>query len=129
MTCNKGGRIFLFILAYRGEKVEKKKIFLIGDDDIFTWCMKVYPDKRGYQVETASTVAEEKEILKQIIPLYVCFDLKLPDSSGLKLLDLMRADYPDVPFLMASCLKKEDYEQESIKCGATLCIGSLHIMP
>ena len=105
--------------------MKMKKILLIDDDDTFTWCMKVYLDKRGYHAETASTVAEAKEILKQIIPLYVCSDLRLPDGSGLELLDIVRADYPDVPFLIASCLEKEDYEQEAIKRGATLYIDKM----
>lgn len=52
--------------------------------------MKKYLNKRGYQVETASTVAEAKEILKQIIPLHVCSDLQLPDDSGMELLDIVR---------------------------------------
>ena len=102
-----------------------KKILLIDDDDTFTWCMKVYLDKRGYHAETVSMVAEARDILKHIIPLYVCSDIKLPDGSGLELLDLMRADYPDIPFLIASCLEKKDYEQEAIKRGATLCIDKM----
>ena len=105
--------------------MEIKKILLIDDDDTFTFCMKKYLNKRGCQVETASTVAEAKEVLKQMIPLYVCSDLRLPDGSGLELLDIVRADYPDVPFLIASCLEKEEYEQEAIKRGAILCIDKM----
>lgn len=97
-----------------------RKILLIDDDETFVWCMKLFLAKRGHHAETASTVAEAKEILAQIIPLYVCSDLRLPDGSGMEILDFVHANHPDIPFLIASNLEKEDYELEAIKHGATL---------
>ena len=43
----------------------------------------------------------------------------------MELPDIVRADYLEIPFLIASCLEKEDYEQEAIKHGATLCINKM----
>lgn len=103
-----------------------KKILLIDDDDTYLWCMKSYLAKLGYHAETATTVAEAKELLKQIAPLFVCSDLRFPDGSGLEILDIVQADNPDIPFLIASCLEKEDYEQEAIKHGATLCMDKMN---
>ena len=103
-----------------------KKILLIDDDDTFLWCLKKYLAKRGHYAETASTVAEAKKILYQISPLYVCSDFRLPDGSALDLLDIVRANYPDVPFLIISCLMKEDYELEALNHGATLCIDKMN---
>ena len=58
-----------------------RKIFLVDDDTTYTWGLKIHLQRRGYAVETAATLAEAKEIIKQESPLLIYCDLDLPDLS------------------------------------------------
>lgn len=102
-----------------------RKILLVDDDSAYTWCLQKYLQNRGYRVKTANTLEEARIAIKEEIPLLICCDLDLPDGSGLELLDMVRAAYGTLPFILASCHEKEDYEKEAMHRGATLCVDKL----
>ena len=102
-----------------------RKILLVDDDSAYTWCLQKYLQNRGYRVKTVSTLEEARTAIKEEIPLLICCDLDLPDGSGLELLDMVRVAYGALPFILASCHEKEDYEKEAMHRGATLCVDKL----
>ena len=84
---------------------------------IYTWCLQKYLQNRGYRVKTANTLEEARIAIKEEIPLLICCDLDLPDGSGLELLDMVQAAYGTLPFILAPCHEKEDYEKEAMHRG------------
>ena len=102
-----------------------KKILLIDDSDTYTWCLQKYLQHRGYPVKTASTLKEARAAIQEEMPLVVCCDLDLPDGSGMDFLDEVRAADKELPFILASCHDREDYEQEAMRRGATLCMDKM----
>ena len=102
-----------------------KKILLIDDSDTYTWCLQKYLQHRGYPVKTVSALKEARAAIQEEIPLVVCCDLDLPDGSGMELLDEVRAADKELPFILASCHDKDDYEQEAERWGATLCMDKM----
>ena len=102
-----------------------KKILLIDDSDTYTWCLQKYLQHRGYSVKTACTLKEARAAIQEEIPLVVCCDLDLPDGSGMDFLDEVRAADKELPFILASCHDKDDYEQEAMRRGATLCMDKM----
>ena len=62
-----------------------RKILLVDNDITFIWGLKKYLQRRGYAVETAATLAEAREIIRQEPPLRICSDLCLPDGTALEL--------------------------------------------
>lgn len=102
-----------------------KKILLIDDSDTFTWCLQKYLQRRGYRVETAITLEEARDVVREEMPLLICCDLDLPDGSGMDFLDEVRAVDKDIPFIVASCHDKDDYEDEAMRRGATLCMDKM----
>lgn len=97
-----------------------KKILLIDDSDTYIWNLRKYLQRRGYPVKTASTLNEAQAAIQEEMPLMVCCDLDLPDGSGMDFLDEVRAADKELPFILASCHDKDDYEQEAI-AGARRC--------
>lgn len=83
-----------------------RKILLVDNDITFIWGLKKYLQRRSYAVETAATLAEAREMIKQEAPLLICSDLCLPDGSGLELLAEVRTCNKDTPFIIASCYEK-----------------------
>ena len=63
--------------------------------------------------------------IQEEMPLVVCCDLDLPDGSGMDFLDEVRAADKELPFILASCHDKDDYEQEAMRRGATLCMDKM----
>lgn len=102
-----------------------KKILLIDDSDTYTWCLQKYLQHRGYPVKTACTLKEARTAIQEEMPLVVCCDLDLPDGSGMDFLDEVRAADKELPFILASCHDKDDYEQEAMRRGATLCMDKM----
>lgn len=102
-----------------------RKILLVDNDITFIWGLKKYLQRRGYAVETAATLAEAREMIKQEAPLLICSDLCLPDGSGLELLAEVRTCNKDTPFIIASCYEKDDYEQEALQHGVTICMDKI----
>ena len=82
-----------------------RKILLVDNDITFIWGLKKYLQRRGYAVETAATLAEAREMIKQEAPLLICSDLCLPDGSGLELLAEVRTCNKDTPFIIATVYK------------------------
>ena len=102
-----------------------KKILLIDDSDTYTWCLQKYLQHRGYPVKTACTLKEVRAAIQEEMPLVVCCDLDLPDGSGMDFLDEVRAADKELPFILASCHDRDDYEQEAMRRGATLCMDKM----
>lgn len=102
-----------------------KKILLIDDSDTYTWCLQKYLQHRGYPVKTACTLKEARAAIQEEMPLVVCCDLDLPDGSGMDFLDEVRAADKELPFILASCHDKDDYEQEAMRRGATQCMDKM----
>lgn len=102
-----------------------KKILLIDDSDTFTWCLQKYLQRRGYRVETAVTLEEARAAVREELPLLICCDLDLPDGSGMDFLNEVRAADKNIPFILASCHDKDDYEDEAMRRGATLCMDKM----
>ena len=102
-----------------------KKILLIDDSDTYIWNLRKYLQRRGYSVKTASTLNEARAAIQEEMPLVVCCDLDLPDSSGMDFLDEVRAADKELPFILASCHDRDDYEQEAMRRGATLCMDKM----
>ena len=102
-----------------------KKILLIDDSDTYIWKLRKYLQRRGYPVKTASTLNEARAAVQEEMPLVVCCDLDLPDGSGVDFLDEVRTADKELPFILASCHDKDDYEQEAMRRGATLCMDKM----
>ena len=102
-----------------------KKILLIDDSDTYIWNLRKYLQRRGYPVKTAFTLNEARAAIQEEMPLVVCCDLDLPDGSGMDFLDEVRAADKELPFILASCHDKDDYEQEAMRRGATLCMDKM----
>ena len=101
-----------------------KKILLIDDSDTYIWSLRKYLQHRGYPVKTACTLNEARAAIQEEIPLVICCDLDLPDGSGMDFLDEVRCR-KRLPFILVSCHDKDDYEQEAMRRGATLCMDKM----
>jgi len=104
-----------------------RKILLVDDNSTIVGKLAKQLKRRGYEVQTAATVAEAREMLDRERLLFISSDLDLPDGTGLELLEKVRAMDAALPFLIVSCHSVNHYEAEAIQRGATLCLDKTKV--
>jgi len=71
-------------------------ILVVDDDQTVRETLADYFDALGYVVRTAATATAGRQAAAEHAPDVVLVDLRLPDASGLTLLEALRADDPEL---------------------------------
>lgn len=71
------------------------QILIIEDDSAIQLALKVFFEKKNYEVLLADTGAKGLDIARKNLPDIVLLDLRLPDIYGLELLRKIKADRPE----------------------------------
>lgn len=88
----------------------KKQVILVVDDEeeiraLFTRFL----GKKGYDVESAGTLAEGRKILEEVDPCLIFLDVNLPDGNGLEeLYELQKAHIAGKVIMMSAFVHQED---------------------
>lgn len=94
-------------------------ILIVEDDLTFSKMLKTWLERKGFKVETASSVSAAGKLLsKQQFDL-VLSDLRLPDEDGLFLLSWMRKKQIDSPVIIMTSYAEVQNAVEAMKQGAS----------
>ncbi|WP_163708138.1 sigma-54-dependent transcriptional regulator [Mangrovibacterium lignilyticum] len=94
------------------------KILIIDDDSFICEILKKHLKNHKYQVETAFSAQSALQIFKNKgIELVLC-DFRLPDSSGLEVLQKVRAMNPDIPVIIMTAYADVRMAVKLMKMGA-----------
>ena len=74
---------------------EDKSLLLVDDDEPFLRRLSRAMEKRGFETETAETVADGKAKASARPPAYAVVDLRLGDGNGLDVVETLREHRPD----------------------------------
>jgi two-component system response regulator RegA len=75
---------------------DDKSLLLLDDDEPFLRRLAKAMEKRGFEVETAGSVAAGRAIATARPPAYAVVDLRLEDGNGLDVVEVLREKRPDV---------------------------------
>lgn len=67
-------------------RLDEQKILLVEDEDVFARAVAKRLIRAGYQCDTTNSLAEARGYLKRFHPDLVLLDMRLPDGSGMDLL-------------------------------------------
>lgn len=89
-----------------------KKLLIVEDEELLCRVYSTTLIEHGYQVLTAHDGKTALELTKKEKPDLVVLDIKLPEMSGIKVLEEIRKIDPQVPIIMATAYDsfKTDYE-------------------
>ncbi len=76
------------------------RIFLVDDEEILSWCIAMELGALGFEVKSARTVQEGRDLLSSCSPDLVICDQGLPDGSGTELVKYFQDRAPQVPVIM-----------------------------
>lgn len=98
---------------------EDKSILLVDDDEMFLRRLAKAMEKRGFEPETAGSVAAGKAIATARPPAYAVVDLRLDDGNGLDVVETIRAKRPDSRIIVLTGYGAIATAVAAVKIGAT----------
>jgi len=98
---------------------EDKTLLLVDDDEPFLRRLAKAMEKRGFQVETAETVAAGKAIATARPAAYAVVDLRLGDGNGLDVVEVLRDRRPDSRIVVLTGYGAITTAVAAVKIGAT----------
>ena len=94
------------------------RILVVDDEPSLIDALQLILVDLGHRVESAKTVGEATALLKGSHYDLVFTDLRLPDASGIDLLDHIKSDVPDTQVIVMTAHGSLDITIEAIKHGA-----------
>lgn len=98
---------------------EDKSLLLVDDDVPFLKRLAKAMEKRGFEVETASSVAAGQAISTARPPAYAVVDLRLEDGNGLDVVEVIREKRPDSRVVVLTGYGAIATAVAAVKIGAT----------
>ncbi len=96
-----------------------KSLLLVDDDEAFLRRLAKAMEKRGFEVETAQSVAAGKAIATARPPAYAVVDLRLDDGNGLDVVEVLRERRPDSRVVVLTGYGAIATAVAAVKIGAT----------
>ena len=98
---------------------EDRSLLLVDDDEPFLRRLAKAMEKRGFEIETASSVAAGQAIATARPPAYAVVDLRLEDGSGLDIVEVLREKRPDSRIVVLTGYGAIATAVAAVKIGAT----------
>ena len=96
-----------------------KTLLLVDDDEPFLRRLAKAMEKRGFEIETAMTVAAGRAIATARPPAYAVVDLRLEDGNGLDVVEVLRERRPDSRVVVLTGYGAIATAVAAVKIGAT----------
>jgi DNA-binding NtrC family response regulator len=94
------------------------RILVVDDESSIANVIKLILSEAGYEVSTASTIAEATRTLRDLSVDMVITDLRLSDGSGIDLLTYIKTEIPNIEVILMTAYGSVDITVEAIKRGA-----------
>ncbi|QKF82525.1 response regulator [Halarcobacter ebronensis] len=79
-----------------------KKVLLIDDDELVSYALSRYLEKKDFEVETLSSGLKAIEKYKNFNPDIIITDIIMPDVEGLELITALRKIDTNIPIIAIS---------------------------
>lgn len=96
-----------------------RSLLLLDDDEPFLRRLAKAMERRGFEVQTAGTVAEGRAIASARAPAYAVCDLRLEDGNGLDVVETIRDRRPDSRIVVLTGYGAIATAVAAVKMGAT----------
>lgn len=98
--------------------VAMKNILVVEDEDSLRESLEMFLREKGYQVYTAGSGQAAMRQWRKYTPQVIILDIRLPDASGLELLQQITARDPDVKVIMMTAYHDMETTIEAMRHGA-----------
>ncbi|MDX5447439.1 MAG: sigma-54 dependent transcriptional regulator [Bacteroidota bacterium] len=106
------------LISARSMDPTKKKILVIDDDPTFSLMISTFLSKKGYETSVVGTGKKGLEAIFNDRWDLILVDYKLPDLSGLDILETIKKERPETPSVLITNYADIRTAVRSIKIGA-----------
>jgi len=107
------------MMAEMAEMGADRSLLLVDDDEPFLRRLAKAMEKRGFEVETADSVAAGSAIATARPPAYAVIDLRLEDGNGLDVVEVLREKREDARVVVLTGYGAIATAVAAVKIGAT----------
>lgn len=93
-------------------------MLIVDDEDTVCRLLQRTAEAAGYTTVTAANGQEALEKIAQYSVGIIILDIKMPGMSGIELLKIIIADYPDIGVVMATAVVDTQTAVETMRLGA-----------
>jgi DNA-binding NtrC family response regulator len=97
---------------------QQGRVLVVDDEASISGALEIILGERGHEVATAASVSEALALLKGRAFDLVFTDLRLPDATGIELLEQIKAETPETEVVLMTAHGSLDVTIEAIKRGA-----------
>lgn len=98
---------------------EDRSLLILDDDEPFLRRLAKAMEKRGFDVETAGSVAAGRAVSTARPPAYAVIDLRLEDGNGLDVVEVLRDKRPEARVVVLTGYGAIATAVAAVKIGAT----------
>ena len=98
--------------------MSRGRILIVDDERSIREFLSILLEQEGYSVRTAEDVASGRQRLDDEVPDLVMCDLKLPDGTGLEVLEEARRRQLECPFIIITAHTTPQHALEAHRAGA-----------
>ena len=98
---------------------DDRSLLLVDDDEVFLKRLARALERRGFQPETADSVAMGMAMVQTKAPAFAVVDLRLVDGNGLDVVEALRARRPDSRIVVLTGYGAIASAVAAVKIGAT----------
>ena len=99
--------------------MDNKKILIVDDDVTFALMLKTWLGKKGFEADTASSVAAAKKKIQESDFALTLTDMRLPDADGITLLQWISDCNLSMPVIVMTNFAEIQNAVNSMKLGAS----------
>lgn len=100
-----------------------KRVLIVDDEQLVSWSLEKALSEASYSVDTAATGEEARRKFETFSPHVILLDVRLPDVSGLNLLQEFKAQDKDVIIIMITAYADVDSAVQTLRDGAEDYVG------
>jgi DNA-binding NtrC family response regulator len=98
--------------------MSKATVLVVDDQESIRHFVGKALEDDGYELKSAGSIREARELLAQDMPDLAVLDLKLPDGSGLDLLREIRKNQPELTVILMTAFGELETAVEAMHAGA-----------
>lgn len=98
--------------------IDPTQLLIVDDEAVVRDSLRVYLEKRGHQIDEATSVEEALELIDGNEYDIVLLDIRMPGESGLSLLNTLQNRRPEIAIVMMSGHGNMDSVIEALRAGA-----------
>ncbi|MEE8184478.1 MAG: sigma-54 dependent transcriptional regulator [Acidobacteriota bacterium] len=98
--------------------MSRERILVVDDEKLIRWSLRERLQEEGFEVSEAETAKNALKLFQEEAPDLLLLDYRLPDGTGLQILETVRKENPEISVVMMTAYGTVESAVQAMKLGA-----------